>query len=67
MSYNFLKTKNKRINIYNNYKSFNKIFKKRIDYTMSSITGLDGLEPTLNIIEKTRKREFDAITFRAYR
>ncbi len=52
--YNFLKRKNKRINIYNNYKSFNKIFKKRIDYTMSSITGLDGLEPTLNIIEKTK-------------
>ncbi len=52
--YNFLKRKNKRINIYNNYKSFNKIFKKKIDYTMSSITGLDGLEPTLNIIKKTK-------------
>jgi 1-deoxy-D-xylulose-5-phosphate reductoisomerase len=52
--YNFLKRKNKNINIYNNYKSFNKIFKKKIDYTMSSITGLDGLEPTLNIIEKTK-------------
>jgi len=52
--FNFLKSKNKKINIYNNYKSFKKIFNKKIDYTMSSITGLDGLEPTLNIIQKTK-------------
>ena len=48
------KFKNKKIEIYNNYKSFDKIFKKKIDYTMSSISGLDGLEPTLNIIHKTK-------------
>ena len=48
------KFKNKKIKIYNNYKSFDKIFKKKIDYTMSSISGLDGLEPTLNIIHKTK-------------
>ncbi len=52
--YNYLKNKNKKINIYNNYKDLNKILKKRIDYTMNSITGLDGLEPTLNIIKKTK-------------
>ena len=52
--YNYLKDKNKKINIYNNYKDLNKILKNKIDYTMNSITGLDGLEPTLNIIQKTK-------------
>ena len=52
--YNFLKKKNKKLNIYNDYKCLDKILKKKIDYTMSSITGLDGLKPTLNIIEKTK-------------
>ena len=52
--YNFIKSKNKEIKIYNNYRSLDKILKKKIDYTMSSITGLDGLEPTLNIIKKTK-------------
>ena len=52
--YNYLKDKNKKINIYNNYKNLNKILKNKIDYTMNSITGLDGLEPTLNIIQKTK-------------
>ncbi len=52
--FNFLKKKNKKLNIYNDYKCLDKILKKKIDYTMSSITGLDGLKPTLNIIEKTK-------------
>ena len=52
--FNYLKSKNKKINIYNNYNSLNKILKNKIDYTMNSITGLDGLEPTLNIIQKTK-------------
>ena len=52
--YNFLKNKNKKIKIYNNYKSLNKILKHKVDYTMNAITGLDGLEPTLNIIKKTK-------------
>jgi len=48
------KNKNKKINIYNDYKSLNKIIKKKIDYTMSSISGLEGLYPTLKIINKTK-------------
>ncbi|MDC3071971.1 1-deoxy-D-xylulose-5-phosphate reductoisomerase [Candidatus Pelagibacter sp.] len=52
--FNFLKNKNKKVNIYNNYNNLDKIIKKKVDYTMSSITGLDGLEPTLNIINKTK-------------
>ena len=52
--YDLLKAKDKKINIYNNYNALNKILKKKIDYTMNSITGIDGLEPTLNIIKKTK-------------
>ena len=49
------KTKNSNINIYTSYFDFKKIFKKKIDYVMSSIIGLDGLYPTLNIIKHTKK------------
>ena len=49
------KIKNKEINVFNNFNCFNKIFKKKVDYTMSSISGLDGLEPTLNIIKFSKK------------
>ncbi len=45
-----------KINIFNDFNSINKIFKKiKIDYTISAISGLDGLEPTLKIIEFTKK------------
>ena len=54
-SYLILKKKKiKNINIYNNFSSFKKIFKKKIDYVMSSIIGLDGLSPTLRIIRYTK-------------
>ena len=46
--------KNNKINIYNDFKDFNKIFISKIDYTMSSIIGLDGLYPTLDIIKYTK-------------
>jgi len=46
---------NKKINIFNDFNSFNKIFKSKIDYTMSSISGLEGLKPTLDIIKFTKK------------
>jgi 1-deoxy-D-xylulose-5-phosphate reductoisomerase len=46
--------KNSSIKIYNNFNSFKTIFKnKKIDYTMSAITGFHGLKPTLDIIEFT--------------
>ena len=45
------KYKKKKINVYNNFDKLNIIFKKKIDYTMSSITGIDGLLPTLNLIK----------------
>ena len=56
-SFQILKRKINRneINIYNDFKSINKILKKKIDYTMSSIIGLDGLLPTLQIIKFTKR------------
>ena len=48
--------KKTNINIFDNFNSLDKIFnKKKIDYTMSSIAGLDGLDPTLKIIKFTKK------------
>jgi 1-deoxy-D-xylulose-5-phosphate reductoisomerase len=43
------------IKIFNNYDCFNKIFKKKIDYVMSSISGINGLIPTIKIIKFTKK------------
>ena len=48
--------KNKKINIYNNFDTLDNIFKKRkADYTMSSISGFPGLNPTLKIIKFSKK------------
>ena len=49
------KNKNFRLNIYNSFDKFNKIFKKKINYVMSSIVGIEGLEPTVKIIKFTKK------------
>ena len=45
---------NSKIKIFNNFDCLNKIFNKKIDYSMSSIVGIDGLEPTLKIIKFTK-------------
>ena len=51
--YYYLKKKlvNKKINIYNNLESINKIFTKKIDYCMCAISGLEGLKSTLDMIK----------------
>ena len=56
-SYEILQKKNKKnkYKIYNNFENLNKILKKKVDYTMSSITGIDGLIPTIDIIKHTKK------------
>ena len=46
---------NKNFKIFNNFNDIDKIFKKKIDYTMSSISGLEGLEPTLKMIKYSKK------------
>ena len=49
------KFKNKKINIYNNFETFNKNFNQRVDYTMCAISGLAGLKPTLDSIKFSKK------------
>jgi len=55
----FLKIKkhkySKNIKIFNSFDQFKKIFKTKVDYTMSSITGIEGLKPTLEIIKYSKK------------
>ena len=46
--------KNKSINVFNNYNFFNKIFRKKLYYVMSAISGIEGLFPTLEIIKYTQ-------------
>jgi 1-deoxy-D-xylulose-5-phosphate reductoisomerase len=55
-SFNKIKKKKlpNNINIFNNFHSIKKLFKKKIDYVMSSISGIDGLEPTVEIIKFTK-------------
>ena len=43
-----------KIKIYNNFDCYKEIFKKKIDYTMSSISGIEGLKPTIEIIKYTK-------------
>ncbi len=54
----FLKIKkdrySKKINVYNSFEKLNKIFKEKVDYVMSSITGIHGLKPTINIIKYSK-------------
>ena len=49
------KTQNSDIKVFNNFDNLNSIFKKKIEYVMSSISGISGLEPTIKIIRFTKK------------
>ncbi len=55
---NYNKIKNdrryKNKNIFHDFTCFKKIFKNKIDYTMSSIIGIEGLKPTLDMIKYTK-------------
>tara|TARA_B110000008_G_scaffold172645_1_gene172299 strand:+ start:1386 stop:2549 length:1164 start_codon:yes stop_codon:yes gene_type:complete len=55
-SYNIAKllSKKNKIKIYNNFNELNKILPKKIDYVMSSIIGINGLDPTIKIIKYTK-------------
>ncbi len=55
--YNLLRKINKKkdLKIYNDFKNLSRIFKRKVDYTMSSIMGINGLEPTLEIIKYSKK------------
>ena len=45
--------KSKKINIFNNVKDFKKKNSIKVNYVMSAITGIGGLEPTIDIISIT--------------
>jgi len=50
-----LSKKVKSIKIHNSFNELKKILPNKVDYVMSSIVGLDGLAPTVNIIKHTKK------------
>ena len=49
------KFKNKKVNIFNGHQNLNKIIKDKLDFTMSSISGLSGLKPTLDAIKFSKR------------
>ena len=55
MKYLVLKKKLKYTNVFPDFKSLDKRIKGKVDYTMSAISGIEGLRPTINIIKKTKR------------
>jgi 1-deoxy-D-xylulose-5-phosphate reductoisomerase len=47
--------KNKNLKIHNKFNLLDKILKKKLDYVMASISGIEGLKPTFEIIKYTKK------------
>ena len=46
--------KNKKINVFQNFENLKKILPKKVDYVMSSISGIGGMSPTFKIIKHTK-------------
>ena len=44
----------RKINLFNNFSEIHKFITYKVDYVMSSIIGINGLEPTLKIIRHTK-------------
>ena len=55
IKYLVLKKKLKHINVFPDFESVDKKIKGKVDYTMSAISGMEGLRPTINIIKKTKR------------
>ena len=55
-SFKFLKKKlsNSKTKVFNSFDDLKNILKSKVDYTMNSITGINGLIPTLKIINFTK-------------
>ena len=49
-----LLNRNKQIKIYNNFNNLKKFIQNKLDYVMSSIVGIDGLNPTMTMIKFTK-------------
>ena len=45
---------NKNLNVYQNFNDLKKILPKKLDYVMSAISGIEGLIPTFEIINRTK-------------
>ena len=54
-SYEIIKKKFNKIKVFQNFDNIDKITRNKVDYTMSAISGFDGLKPTLKIIKKTKR------------
>ena len=46
--------KKKNLKVHKNFDNLEQFIKKKIDYTMCAITGLEGLKPTLKIVKHTK-------------
>ncbi len=53
-SFNLIKKRFPKIKVYNDFKIIKSSNNLKFDYVMSAISGLDGLEPTISIIKKTK-------------
>ena len=53
-SYLKFKKKIKYLKVYKNFDNLEQFIKKKLDYTMCAITGLEGLKPTLKIVKHTK-------------
>ena len=53
-SYLKLKKKIKYLKVHKNFDNLEQFIKKKLDYTMCAITGLEGLKPTLKIVKHTK-------------
>tara|TARA_A100001011_G_C14256249_1_gene820217 strand:+ start:602 stop:1762 length:1161 start_codon:yes stop_codon:yes gene_type:complete len=54
-SYEIVSKKKQKFKIFNNFNCLEKIFKKKVDYIMSAISGIDGLYPTYQSIKYTKR------------
>ena len=50
-----LKKRFRKIKIFSDFNKIDKELKVKADYTMSAISGIEGLRPTINIIKKTKR------------
>jgi len=55
IKYHILKKKLKHVNVFPDFKGLDKKINGKVDYTMSAISGIEGLRPTINIIKKTKR------------
>ena len=53
--YKVLKKRLKKIQIFPDFKKMDKKLIAKADYTMSAISGIEGLRPTIDIIKKTKR------------